>query len=401
MPEPGDPSTPRSAGPTPILLAVKGLGHGGAERLLVDTVATGDHRAFEFEVAFVLSGSDALAGELRDGGTPVHDLGADRSLDLRWLASFRRLLLDHRYAIVHFHLPYTAALGRLVILTLPRHRRPVTVYTEHSLWNKVSPLVKLLNRATVTRDGALIAVSDAAYQALPRALRPRARVVVHGVDLAPSRAMEAHRDEVRAGIRAELDVADGDLLAVTVANLRSEKGYDVLLEAAYQTARRQLPLCFAAAGQGDQGELLAEQHRTLALGNRFRFLGHRLDALALLTAADIVVLPSHQEGLPVVLMEAVSVGATIVATSVGGVPQVITDGVDGLLVPPGDPGALADALERLVGDPDLRRRLGAAAAAQRARFDVARASREIEDLYRELLDGPGRAGAPGAGRSAG
>ncbi len=392
---------PRSAGPTPILLAIKGLGHGGAERLLVDTVATGDHRAFEFEVAFVLSGSDALAGELRDGGTPVHDLGAERSLDLRWLPSFRRLLLDHRYAIVHFHLPYTAALGRLVVLTLPRHRRPVTVYTEHSLWNKVSPLVKLLNRATVTRDGALIAVSDAAYQALPRALRPRARVVVHGVDLAPSRAMVARRDEVRSRIRAELGAADGDLLAVTVANLRSEKGYDVLLETARLTGQRRLPLCFAAAGQGDQGELLAEQHRTLALGDRFRFLGHRRDALALLTAADIVVLPSHQEGLPVVLMEAVSVGATIVATSVGGVPQVITDGVNGLLVPPGDPGALADALERLVHDPDLRRRLGQAAAAEQATFDVARASREIGDIYRELLDGPGRAAAPGRGRSAG
>ncbi len=171
MPEPGDPS---AAVPEPVrvLLAIKGLGHGGAERLLVDSVATGDHRAFRYEVAFVLSGSDDLAGELRAAGTPVHDLGAGRSLDLRWLASFRRLLVEGRYAIVHFHLPYTAALGRLVVLTLPRQRRPVTVYTEHSLWNKVSPLVKLLNRATVTRDGALLAVSGAAEQALPPPFAP-------------------------------------------------------------------------------------------------------------------------------------------------------------------------------------------------------------------------------------
>ncbi len=366
-------------------MAIKGLGHGGAERLLVDSVATGDHRAFEYEVAFVLSASDDLAGELRGAGTPVHDLGARRSLDLRWLASFRRLLLGHRYAIVHFHLPYTAALGRLVILTLPRHRRPVTVYTEHSLWTKVSPLVKLLNRATVRRDGALIAVSDAAFDALPAALQPRARVVVHGVDLAPSRAMVDQRPEVRARIRSELGVPDGDLLAVTVANLRSEKGYDVLLDAASLAGQRQLPVRFVAAGQGDQAELLAERHLTLHLGDRFRFLGHRHDALALLTAADIVILPSHQEGLPVVLMEATSVGATIVATAVGGVPQVITDDSNGIVVPPGDPGALTDALARLCAQPELRRRLGAGAATGSAVFDVARASAEIEAIYRELL----------------
>ncbi len=352
----------------------------------MDSVATGDHQAFEYEVAFVLSGSDTLAGELADAGTPVHDLGASRSLDLRWLWSFRRLLVDHRYAIVHFHLPYTAALGRLVVLSLPRHHRPVTVYTEHSLWTKVSPLVKVLNRATAWRDGALIAVSDAAYGDLPRALRGRARVVVHGIDPVPSRAAVADRPGIRARVRAELGVGDPDLLAVTVANLRSEKGYDVLLEAASRIVRRGLPVSFVAAGQGDQAEVLEERRHALGLEDRLRFLGHRTDALDLLVAADLVVLPSHQEGLPVVLMEATSVGATIVATTVGGVPQVITDGVNGLLVPPGDPEALADAVARLAADPELRLRLGRGAAEGSAAFDVARASAEIEAVYDELLN---------------
>jgi glycosyltransferase involved in cell wall biosynthesis len=390
VPEPGDLPTNRSGGRrTPVLLAIKGLGHGGAERLLVDSVRNGDHRAYQYEVAYVLAASDDLAGELAGAGIPVHALGADRSLDLRWLWSFRRLLLDRQYAIVHFHLPYTAALGRLVVLTLPRRRRPVTVYTEHSLWTKVSPLVKLLNRATASRDSALIAVSDAAQRDLPRALRGRARVVVHGVDLGPSRAMVAGRPGIRARIRAELGVADGELLAVTVANLRSEKGYDVLLEAARRIGGRGLPVHFVAAGQGDQAAALEERRHVLGLDDRLRFLGHRTDALALLTAADLVVLPSHQEGLPVVLMEATTVGATIVATSVGGVPQVITDGVNGLLVPPGDPDALANAVARLVDDPALADRLGRAAREGGASFDVARASAEIEALYAELLTPPG------------
>ena len=176
-----------------MLIAIKGLGHGGAERLLVDTVAAGDHEAFEYEVAFILSTADALVPAISSDGTPVHDLGAVSNLDLRWLMAFRRLLRRHPVDIVHFHLPYTAALGRLVVATLPRRERPLTIYTEHSLWNKAAVLVKWLNRATVGRDRALIAVSPAAYDALagrPAATGPgggargRSLPVLHHADRA-------------------------------------------------------------------------------------------------------------------------------------------------------------------------------------------------------------------------
>jgi L-malate glycosyltransferase len=367
-----------------VLLAIKTLGPGGAERLLVDLVAAGHRRSFQYEVAYVLAAQDALVAELRAGGTPVHSLGATHNLDLRWMSAFRRLLVAGEFDIVHFHLPYTAALGRLVVATLPRVRRPVTVYTEHSMWNKVAVLVKALNRSTVRRDRALVAVSQAAYDALPPALRPHARVVVHGVDLIRSRAAADRREATRAKVRAELGVAPGQVLVVTVANLRSEKGYDVLLDAASQLAQRGVPVRFAAAGQGSQAEELAERHRQLGLGDRFTFLGHRQDALDLVVAADVFVLASHQEGLPVALMEAASVGTAIVATAVGGVPQVVTDGVNGLVVPPGDPHALAAALELVSSDPTLRERLGRQAMADSSRYDIARASAEIEGIYTEV-----------------
>ena len=261
---------------------------------------------------------------------------------------------------------------------------PTTLYTEHSLWPKVSPMVKALNRATVGRDAHLIAVSDAAYEALPAGIRRRSRVVIHGVDLSASEAMVQRRAQVREEVRAELGLPGDALLAVTVANLRSEKGYDVLLESAARLATLQPPITFVAAGSGSLADELAAERDRLGLAGRFVFLGHRQDALALITAADLVVLPSHQEGLPVVLMEATSVGAAIVATAVGGVPQVITDERDGLLVPPGRPDLLAQAIERLATDEELRVGLGRQAREERARFDVARASAEIELLYRAL-----------------
>jgi len=367
-----------------VLLVIKVLGYGGAERLLVDMVARGDHAAFDYEVAYVLASEDGLVPALTSAGTPVHCLGARRNADLRWTTALRRLLVDGHYDVVHFHLPYTASVGRLVVRSLPASIRPAIVYTEHSLWNKMAVLVRCLNRATIGLDQSLIVVSQAAYEALPDALQPRARVIVHGVDLSRSAALIARRAELRAEVRDELGIPAGELLVLTVANLRPEKGYDVLLDAAHLADARGLPLRFVAVGRGPLEQELEARRQALGLEDRFRFLGERDDVLRLLAGADVFVLPSHQEGLPVTLMEATSMGLPIVATAVGGVPQVIEDGVDGLVVPPGRPEAVVDALAELSDDADLRARLGAAARVKSAIFDVASASHEVEAIYRDL-----------------
>jgi glycosyltransferase involved in cell wall biosynthesis len=375
-----------------ILLVIKCLGLGGAERLLVDTVTSGDAAHFEYEVAWILEAERALVPDLEQRGTPVHPLGATGNTDMRWMGRLRRLLVAGRYDVVHFHLPHTAALGRLVVASLPRSLRPAIVYTEHSLWNKMAVLVRVVNRAGIGLDQSLIVVSEAAHEALPRSLRPKARVIVHGVDLSAADAMVTRRAQIRAEVRGELDVADGDLLVLTVANLRPEKGYDTLLDAARIVIDQGLPVRFVSVGRGSQEEEMEERRRALGLGDRFTFLGMRLDVLRLLVAADLFVLPSRQEGLPVVLMEATSVGLPIVATAVGGVPQVLTDGVDGLVVRPDAPPDLARAIVRMAEDPALRDRLGRGAKERSSMFDVAEASRQIEAIYVEVA-GSTRTGA--------
>ena len=376
----GRPGQPRLR----VLVVIKCLGFGGAERLLADTVSNGDHEAFDYEVAYVLASEDGMVPLIEADGTPVHSLGATGNGDLRWMGRFRRLLQDGHFDIVHFHLPYTASLGRLVVASIPSATRPAIVYTDHSLWNKMAIVVKALNRTTIGLDQAMIVVSDAALESLPRSIRGRARVLVHGVDLSQAEALVARRQDIRAEVRREFGVADDDVLVVSVANLRPEKGYDVLLDATRILADRGLPAKVVAVGRGELEEEMAARHARLHLGDRLVFAGQRADVLRILAGADAFVLASRQEGLPVVLMEATSVGLPIVATAVGGVPQVLTDDVDGLVVPPGDPVALADALARVIADPDLRTRLGAAAKERSAMFDVAEASRTIESIYREV-----------------
>jgi len=365
---------------------IKCLGHGGAERLLVDMARRGDRQAFDYEAAYVLSGEAGLVPAMRSTGTEVHSLGARGNWDLSWLAELRRVLIRGRYDIVHAHLPYAASFARLVTRTLPRGSRPRLVYTEHTDWRWTATPVRWLNRATIGYDDALIAVSDSVRDALPNSLQRHAEVIVHGVDVTQSADLVARRCQLREEVRKELGTPDDCALVLTVANLRPEKGHDVLLEAAKIASDRGVSASFIVVGYGPLSDALASVKSELGLGDRFNFLGRRDDVFRLMVAADIFVLPSRLEGLPVTLMEATSVGAAVVATSVGEVPRIITSGVDGLVVPPGDPEAIADAVERLVKDPLMRANLGEAAMSLSGQFDGTRATRRIEAIYREVLD---------------
>jgi glycosyltransferase involved in cell wall biosynthesis len=174
---------------------------------------------------------------------------------------------------------------------------------------------------------------------------------------------------------------------LTVANLRPEKGYDVLLDAARSISDSGLPIRVASVGRGPLRSVLLERHRELALGDRFRFLGQRDDVLELLAGADAFVLASHHEGLPVALMEATSVGLPIIAPSVGGIPEVLENEVDAILVPPGDAHLLAEAMKHLASDPQMRERLGRRARLKSSTFDISAANRVVGDIYLQMAGG--------------
>lgn len=390
----------RKERPARVLHLLKGLDAGGAERLVLDLCTVADRSRVTPSVAGILAAHRALVPAFEAEGIPVHELGARSDVDLAWTVALRRLLTTEEADVLHVHLPYPAVLGRLVARSLPGPRRPVVVHTRHNLWTATHPLLRAGERLTAHLDDASLVVATSAWAALPRQLRRHTEILPHGIrkarpgsdsgrdpDRAPAPGHGPAPDEpaARSAIRAELGVGDDEMLVLSLANLRAEKGYDVLLPAAASLVAEGLPVRFAAAGDGPLAATLARERDELGLGDRFRFLGFRDDVPRLLAAADLVVLASYHESSPVAVMEALAAGVPVVSTRVGDVPAQVREGVEGSLVPPGDPGALAAALRSLVLDPDTRRAMAVAAAGTGAQFDIEIAARRLERLYTGLV----------------
>jgi glycosyltransferase involved in cell wall biosynthesis len=368
-----------------VLWLTKGLGPGGAERLLVTHAAVADPDRVRFEAAFLLPQKTHLVGELEDLGVKTHLLDGAQPLDPRWLARFRRRLADGDFDVVHAHSPAPAAQARIAVRALPPSRRPAFVYTEHNRWPSHDQMTRRANAATFALNDATIAVSAEVRESMTPRWRDRTQVIVHGIDIEAARRLRADRDQVRA----ELGVGPDEVMVVTVANFRSPKGYPDLLAAARLVADRadvDPRVRFVIVGQGLLENELRQRHAALGLGSSVQILGYRADAPRITAAADLFVLASHHEGLPVAVMEALAAGVPVVATDVGGLAEAVTDGESGMLVPAHDPDRLAAAITTLAGDPASRARLGQGALEAAPRFSAARSELEIEAVYQRALD---------------
>jgi glycosyltransferase involved in cell wall biosynthesis len=367
------------AASTRILWLTKGLGRGGAERLLVSLAKRLDRSSFELEVAYVLPWKDALVPELERLGVHVHCLDGSRAFDMRWVPRLRRLVRGRRYDLVHTHMPYVALGARAI-------RRTPIVHTEHNTWETYRPSTRWANRLTYPRNAAVIAVSHAvavSINPLPfvRAWPP-VYVIHHGAELVANGPLTP---ESRARARRTLGLREGALVIGTVGNLTPKKDHRTLLEATARVAAHHREIQLVLIGSGPLDHAVRHDARSLGVMDHVVFAGSRDDVAELLPAFDVFALSSQKEGLPISLLEAMAVGVPCVATSVGGVPEVIDNGNEGLLVPAGDAVALAHALTTLLRAPDLRDALGARAVQTARRFDITDAARRTEAVYRDAL----------------
>ncbi len=226
----------------------------------------------------------------------------------------------------------------------------------------------------------LVAVSaEVRRQSLEEGVRPERIVVIPN-------AVELPLVEpgTRERLRAELSVSPDAGLVLAVGRLNAEKGQSLLLEAAPEVLARCPRTVFALAGDGPLRAGLEEQAARLGIAGQVRFLGVRVDVPALLSAADLFVLPSRSEGMPNALLEAMAAGLPVASFNVGGVGEVLAHGETGLLVPPADVGGLAAAMLALLEDEAQRRRLGASAAAcMRAQYALDRMCAQYVRLFEQ------------------
>jgi glycosyltransferase involved in cell wall biosynthesis len=208
-----------------------------------------------------------------------------------------------------------------------------------------------------------------------------------GFDLAPLLRAETTRGE----LRAELQLGDAPLVGI-VARLVPIKAHEVFLAAAVRVRAARPATRFLIVGDGELRAAMEQRVAALGLGDAVRFLGWRADLDRLYADLDVVVLTSRNEGSPVALIEAMAAGRPVVATAVGGVPEVVRDRISGHLVPARRPDAMAQAICEVLADPAGARLLGLAARdAVYPKYSVSRLIRDLEALYGDLLAAKGAA----------
>ena len=369
-----------------LVLAESGETVGGTERVVWELATR--LPAARFDVRVWLSsapGIDEFACALEARGVPVDRVG---EVDSRWdwkgmFQTWRRL----RHAaprLLHVHHVWPAA-DRYLATLAGAAGVPHLVVTEHIEGRTHSPAQRALKRGELERADAVTAVCASVADSLVRDYgveRSRVRVVPNGTD-PPDLEAERH---VAHQIRVELGAGLQRPLWVCAARLEEQKGQAVLLDALAELRRRGLEFRVAFAGEGSRRAALEARTRELGLTERVRFLG-QVEAIGpLLLAADAVVLPSLWEGLPLSLLEALARARPVVASRVGGIPEVIEDGASGVLVEPSDPIALAEVLESLQRRPDLAILLGTAGAEiVRQGYSWTRLIERFEAVYDEVL----------------
>ncbi len=352
-----------------VLHVISEMGAGGAETLVAGMVARGEEYGWTSAVA---SGGGFRADTLADHGVrtyPVPLALRSRSGALRAAWAVRRAVADFRPDAVLSHNVGASLVARLALMP---GRRPPLLTVFHGVAVHDLPTAARIVRRT---SDHVVAVSPATADQLIEAGLSDLTVIRN--------AVFAQRPVFgRAKVRAALGVADDTPVALCLARLEPQKRHDVLLDA---WARLEGEAVLWLAGDGSlRAELEA---RSESLSGRVRFLGTRKDVPDLLAAADVMVLTSDWEGLPLAVLEAMAAGRPVVATDVGGVRDVLSGGA-GLVVPPGDPAAVAKALDMLLGDQSVRAHVAAEGLRTVQReYDAHTVMKAYDELLRTAIEG--------------
>lgn len=366
-----------------IIFLTTGLAYGGAETQLVRLATRLKARGWEVKVVSMLP-PQAYVEELEGARIPVETLGMRRGVpDPRALLRLVRILRREQPQVLTSFMYHANVLGRLAgrLAEVPVVVSSIRNENFGGPWRD-----KVMRLTDSMADVTTINSCLAAEAVVRRGVVPpgRLRVIPNGLEVERYRK----NSEARRQARQQLGLEDSDFLWLAVGRLEIQKDYPTLLRAFVRVSSVSPLAQLRIAGQGPLREDLQVLVSNLGIAERVRFLGVRADIPDLLSAADAFVLSSAWEGLPNVVMEALAAGKPVVATRVGGVPELVEEGKSGFLVPPKDPEALARAMLRLM-DLSLEERLRMGERGRRhieENYSLERVVDQWEALYKELLE---------------
>jgi len=364
--------------PLRVALLLESDGPGGAETMLLNLGEELRRRGHEVLPIGPADKSGWLAAQFRERGFAPESYVLRRAIDPACARQITDILRSHGIQVAHSHEFGMGVYGAVAARRIGG-RHIITMHGGRYYAERRRRRVAL--RWAVRRSAALVAVSEATARDLRATLRlpeEEVKVVHNGIPF---------RDGNRSSLRNELGLSTNDPLLVAVGNLYPVKGHAVLLRAMGGLLRSgeiaNVPWRLAIAGRGEEEEGLRALAREEGIADRVTLLGFRRDVPDILAAADIFVMPSLSEGLPLALVEAMAAGLPVVVSDVGGVPEVAVAGREAILVPPGEPAPLAEGLARLLRDPSARVTMGRAARERALRdFSVSTMCEAYERLYR-------------------
>jgi glycosyltransferase involved in cell wall biosynthesis len=323
----------------------------------------------------------ALLARAAGEGFPTHAIPMRGTWDLSAVFALAGALREIRPEVVHWHAARAHASGALASLLTPGAARVLSRRVEFPVRRSLGS--RILYALPLDR---IAAISEAVRDALVRSGVDATKIEVVPSGIEPSAPRDPER---RAALRRSLGCGDEDVVGITVAALARGKGHGQLLQAAGLVAGRAPALRLWIAGDGPLRSALESKARSLGLVTPVQFLGFRADISSLLHAADFFCLATRSEGLGSSILEAMAAGLPVVATRVGGVPEIVDEG-SGILVPrDASDASWADALARIAGDRGLREKMGALARERAGRFTADRTAEGTDRVYRNALNARG------------
>lgn len=355
--------------PLKVMHVIPSLECGGAENQALRLLNGLDSGDFERHLV-TFRGTDTANKRALDSQVRHHILPIRKKGQAGWIFRMALLLRRVRPDIVHAHM-FDASLYGALAIGISGVGTLVT--TEHGQGNWKRPIHHRAERVISRVAASRVAVSA-----------DIAREMVAAGDV-PGRKMRVIENGVPVGSFKARQPRAAPLRMITVGRLETPKDYPTMLQALRILADREVDFFFHFVGDGTEAPSLKGRAAQLGLNGRAVFEGYRADAAQLMETFDIFALSSVSEGLPVAMLEAMSAGLPVVATKVGGIPDTVREGVEGLLVPPSDPQRLADALETLCRNAPLRMKLGGSARKTvESRYSMEAVCGKYASLYRSL-----------------